>query len=114
LFAGEEAYHADCFRCVQCGNKIEDLVFTQTSKVSFVTPLHHLLAFDAFPDSISVPYFSQGIFCTACHEIRKQLKLKRKEDKSRKTASTEYAINKQLPQIPNPPSHVSVSRTHSW
>ncbi|KAI8578378.1 hypothetical protein K450DRAFT_247604 [Umbelopsis ramanniana AG] len=80
IMTGEEAYHADCFRCVQCGNKIEDLVFTQTSK---------------------------GIFCTACHEIRKQLKLKRKEDKSRKTTSAEYAMNKQLPQIPNPPSHSS-------
>ncbi|KAM3584281.1 Rho-type gtpase-activating protein [Umbelopsis sp. WA50703] len=76
---GDEAYHADCFRCVQCGDKIEDLVFTQTSK---------------------------GIFCTACHEIRKQLKLKRKEDKSRNTNSTEYAANKQLPVIPGgPPSN---------
>ncbi|KAH8548383.1 hypothetical protein BGW37DRAFT_431011 [Umbelopsis sp. PMI_123] len=34
IMTGEEAYHADCFRCVQCGNKIEDLVFTQTSKLN--------------------------------------------------------------------------------
>lgn len=32
-YLGEEAYHADCFRCTQCNIKIEDLVFTQTSKV---------------------------------------------------------------------------------
>jgi hypothetical protein len=51
-------------------------------------------------------FFQQGIFCTACHEIRKQLKLKRKEDKSRNTNSTEYAANKQLPVIPGgPPSN---------
>lgn len=30
---GEEAYHAKCFRCILCQNPIEDLVFTQTSKV---------------------------------------------------------------------------------
>ncbi|CAO3644996.1 unnamed protein product [Cunninghamella echinulata] len=51
---GDEAYHAECFRCVQCNTKIEDLVFTQTSK---------------------------GIFCTKCHETRKQLRQKRKEEK---------------------------------
>lgn len=33
-FPGDEAYHAECFRCAQCNIKIEDLVFTQTSKVS--------------------------------------------------------------------------------
>lgn len=32
-YIGDEAYHADCFRCVQCSKKIDDLVFTQTSKV---------------------------------------------------------------------------------
>jgi hypothetical protein len=31
---GDEAYHADCFRCVECNKKIDDLVFTQTSKAS--------------------------------------------------------------------------------
>ncbi|GAA5806506.1 hypothetical protein HPULCUR_012041 [Helicostylum pulchrum] len=32
IMTGDEAYHADCFRCVQCSKKIDDLVFTQTSK----------------------------------------------------------------------------------
>ncbi|KAI8142543.1 hypothetical protein BJV82DRAFT_669689 [Fennellomyces sp. T-0311] len=54
IMTGDEAYHADCFRCVQCNIKIEDLVFTQTSK---------------------------GIFCTACHEMRKQMRQKRKEER---------------------------------
>ncbi|CDH51060.1 signal transducer [Lichtheimia corymbifera JMRC:FSU:9682] len=54
IMTGEEAYHADCFRCTQCNIKIEDLVFTQTSK---------------------------GIFCTSCHEMRKQMRQKRKEER---------------------------------
>ncbi|KAG1183732.1 hypothetical protein G6F36_008225 [Rhizopus arrhizus] len=55
IMTGEEAYHADCFRCIQCSKKIEDLVFTQTTK---------------------------GIFCTKCHEARKQLRLKRRDEKN--------------------------------
>lgn len=49
---GEEAYHSDCFCCVSCKKKIEELVFTQTSK---------------------------GIHCTPCHEKRKAEKRKRQE-----------------------------------
>lgn len=52
---GDEAYHADCFRCVQCSKKIDDLVFTQTSK---------------------------GIYCTKCHEARKLLRLKRRDERN--------------------------------
>ncbi|KAI7871977.1 uncharacterized protein EV154DRAFT_110431 [Mucor mucedo] len=33
IMTGDEAYHADCFQCVSCKKKIDDLVFTQTSKV---------------------------------------------------------------------------------
>ncbi|KAI9264775.1 hypothetical protein BY458DRAFT_476706 [Sporodiniella umbellata] len=55
IMTGEEAYHADCFRCIQCSKKIDDLVFTQTVK---------------------------GIFCTKCYEARKQLRLKRKDEKN--------------------------------
>ncbi|KAI8340119.1 hypothetical protein BC941DRAFT_419438 [Chlamydoabsidia padenii] len=33
IMTGDEAYHAECFRCIQCHAKIDDLVFTQTSKV---------------------------------------------------------------------------------
>ncbi|KAK5829319.1 hypothetical protein F5H01DRAFT_271455, partial [Linnemannia elongata] len=32
IMTGDEAYHADCFRCIQCESKIEDLVFAKTSQ----------------------------------------------------------------------------------
>lgn len=54
-YLGDEAYHADCFRCVQCSKKIDDLVFTQTSK---------------------------GIYCTKCHEARKLLRIKRRDERN--------------------------------
>ncbi|GAA5807173.1 hypothetical protein MFLAVUS_000527 [Mucor flavus] len=57
IMTGDEAYHADCFRCVQCSKKIDDLVFTQTSK---------------------------GIYCTKCHETRKQQRLKRRDERNNK------------------------------
>ncbi|KAI7868463.1 hypothetical protein BDF14DRAFT_1793598 [Spinellus fusiger] len=60
IMTGEEAYHAECFACVQCHTRIEDLVFTQTSK---------------------------GIFCTSCHEMRKQLRQKRKEERLNRQGS---------------------------
>lgn len=41
--AGDESYHADCFRCRSCSNKIEELIFAKTS---------------------------QGIWCMACHNDR--------------------------------------------
>lgn len=55
IMTGDEAYHADCFRCVQCSKKIDDLVFTQTSK---------------------------GIYCTKCHEARKLLRSKRRDERN--------------------------------
>ncbi|KAL7333150.1 Rho-type gtpase-activating protein [Mucor circinelloides] len=60
IMTGDEAYHADCFRCVQCSKKIDDLVFTQTSK---------------------------GIYCTKCHEARKLLRLKRRDERNNNKAS---------------------------
>lgn len=38
--SGNEAYHSECFRCVSCKEKIEDLVFTQTSKVEHIINLN--------------------------------------------------------------------------
>ncbi|OZJ06079.1 hypothetical protein BZG36_01112 [Bifiguratus adelaidae] len=82
IMTGDEAYHADCFRCVLCHNKIEDLVFTQTSK---------------------------GIFCTSCHEQRKAEKQRRREEKQRRLdekaqlPSPIYKnyIDKSLPSLPS-------------
>ncbi|KAI8355635.1 hypothetical protein EDC96DRAFT_264281 [Choanephora cucurbitarum] len=55
IMTGDQAYHADCFRCIQCDKKINDLVFTQTNK---------------------------GIYCTKCHEMKKQLRLKKRDDRT--------------------------------
>ncbi|KAG1147189.1 hypothetical protein G6F37_006041 [Rhizopus arrhizus] len=44
IMTGENAYHSDCFKCISCKNKIEDLIFTQTKK---------------------------GIYCSICYESRK-------------------------------------------
>ncbi|KAI5478305.1 signal transducer [Pseudohyphozyma bogoriensis] len=43
IVTGDESYHADCFRCRSCSNKIEELIFAKTS---------------------------QGIWCMACHNER--------------------------------------------
>ncbi|KAI8582778.1 hypothetical protein K450DRAFT_226868 [Umbelopsis ramanniana AG] len=78
IMTGEEAYHADCFKCILCKKKIEDLVFTQTTK---------------------------GIFCTTCHEQRKLDKQKRKEERQRlqqsnKPPSPSGYVDKTLPSLP--------------
>ncbi|CAO3642723.1 unnamed protein product [Cunninghamella blakesleeana] len=52
IMTGDEVYHADCFKCVSCNEKINNLVFTPTSK---------------------------GIFCTPCYEKRRAEKHKRRE-----------------------------------
>ncbi|KAL0091204.1 hypothetical protein F4703DRAFT_1408248 [Phycomyces blakesleeanus] len=56
VMTGEEAYHADCFKCINCRKKIDDLVYTQTSK---------------------------GIYCTPCHEKRRAEKLRRREEREK-------------------------------
>ncbi|GAA6010625.1 hypothetical protein JCM10207_007771 [Rhodosporidiobolus poonsookiae] len=43
IVTGDESYHADCFRCRSCSNKIEELIFAKTQ---------------------------QGIWCMACHNER--------------------------------------------
>ncbi|GAA6006236.1 hypothetical protein JCM11491_002080 [Sporobolomyces phaffii] len=43
IVTGDESYHAECFRCRSCSNKIEELIFAKTT---------------------------QGIWCMACHNER--------------------------------------------
>ncbi|KAI9266913.1 hypothetical protein BDA99DRAFT_558939 [Phascolomyces articulosus] len=80
IMTGDEAYHANCFRCTSCKRRIEDLVFTQTTK---------------------------GIYCTPCHEKRKLERQKRKEEKElRKKQQQQQQYNlayatKSLPSIPS-------------
>ncbi|KAG0044872.1 hypothetical protein BGZ83_009847 [Gryganskiella cystojenkinii] len=68
---GDEAYHADCFRCIQCASKIDDLVFAKTS---------------------------QGIYCMNCHQERKEAKRQREERERMDRA--ERMMEKLLPTIP--------------
>ncbi|KAG2195184.1 hypothetical protein INT47_006466, partial [Mucor saturninus] len=75
IMTGDEAYHADCFRCVQCSKKIDDLVFTQTSK---------------------------GIYCTKCHETRKLLRLKRRDERNNNKSAAENKLVR-----PNPAFRIS-------
>ncbi|KAI8879732.1 RhoGAP-domain-containing protein [Backusella circina FSU 941] len=70
IMTGDEAYHADCFQCVSCKKKIDDLVFTQTSK---------------------------GIHCTPCHEKRRAEKQRRREEREKRNIQKQ---NKELPSIP--------------
>ncbi|KAF9954454.1 hypothetical protein BGZ72_004591 [Mortierella alpina] len=98
IMTGDEAYHADCFRCIQCDSKIDDLVFAKTS---------------------------QGIYCMKCHQERKEAKRQREERERMERA--ERMMDKLLPTIPEaeqrrpsepsrpapPPLPSSSSSTHS-
>ncbi|KAF9184750.1 hypothetical protein BGZ51_003153 [Haplosporangium sp. Z 767] len=85
---GDEAYHAECFRCVHCESKIDDLVFAKTS---------------------------QGIFCMKCHQERKEAKRQREERERMERA--DRMMDKILPTIPEaeqkrPDSSKSSGRYH--
>ncbi|GAA5951286.1 hypothetical protein JCM21900_003827 [Sporobolomyces salmonicolor] len=59
IVTGDESYHADCFRCRSCANKIEELIFAKTT---------------------------QGIWCMACHNERVARTRKHAEAKRSRTA----------------------------
>ncbi|KAI7851738.1 hypothetical protein BDC45DRAFT_514915 [Circinella umbellata] len=79
VMTGDEAYHANCFKCVLCKNKIDDLVFTQTSK---------------------------GIYCTSCHEQRKADRQRRREDREKRNnkSKSPTSPNKMSPPLSTPMS----------
>ncbi|KAI9272969.1 hypothetical protein BDA99DRAFT_280390 [Phascolomyces articulosus] len=84
VMTGDEAYHANCFRCVLCKKKIDDLVFTQTSK---------------------------GIYCTSCHEQRKAERQRRREDREKRNRSkSPTSPNNKSTMAPSLPPQMS-SRT---
>ncbi|KAF9436323.1 hypothetical protein BGZ76_004284 [Entomortierella beljakovae] len=68
---GEEAYHSECFRCIQCNAKIDDLVFAKTS---------------------------HGVYCMKCYQERKDAKRRREERERMERA--EKLMEKLLPTIP--------------
>lgn len=91
---GDEAYHADCFQCVSCKRKIDDLVFTQTSKVHIYIVASHIYTHALTQLSFS----SQGIHCTPCHEKRRAEKQRRREEREKRLQLKQQA--KELPAVP--------------
>lgn len=99
--AGDESYHADCFRCRSCSNRIEELIFAKTQ---------------------------QGIWCMACHNervarTRKHAEAKRKARKEKEKDATASRSSRtrseggrsssiggdadrtaELPEVPPPPA----------
>lgn len=51
---GDDSYHAHCFKCKVCGNRIDELVFAKTS---------------------------QGIYCMNCHNQRVARSRRRHQEK---------------------------------
>ncbi|PLW09513.1 hypothetical protein PCANC_24194 [Puccinia coronata f. sp. avenae] len=60
IVTGEESYHADCFRCRSCSNRIEELIFAKTS---------------------------QGIYCMTCHNERVTRSRRHAEAKRNKSSN---------------------------
>ncbi|GAA5939549.1 uncharacterized protein JCM15063_006212 [Sporobolomyces koalae] len=62
IVTGDESYHAECFRCRSCSNKIEELIFAKTT---------------------------QGIWCMSCHNERVARTRKHAEAKKNRGARKE-------------------------
>ncbi|KAG0145008.1 hypothetical protein CROQUDRAFT_108093 [Cronartium quercuum f. sp. fusiforme G11] len=60
IVTGDESYHADCFRCRSCSNRIEELIFAKTS---------------------------QGIYCMTCHNERVTRSRRHAEAKRNKSST---------------------------
>lgn len=41
IMAGEDSYHAHCFKCKVCKNRIDDLIFAKTSQGIYCMPCHN-------------------------------------------------------------------------
>ncbi|MBW0466835.1 hypothetical protein O181_006550 [Austropuccinia psidii MF-1] len=67
IVTGEESYHADCFRCRSCSNRIEELIFAKTS---------------------------QGIYCMTCHNERVTRSRRHAEAKRNKSNSNNQSSKK--------------------
>ncbi|KAJ9114608.1 hypothetical protein QFC22_005481 [Naganishia vaughanmartiniae] len=92
IMTGDESYHAHCFTCRACSNKIEELVFAKTS---------------------------QGIYCMSCHnervarsrrhaEAKQRAKAKKEEREREKAKSTSDQVAAS-PLKPLPPMSSSSS-----
>ncbi|KAJ3903803.1 signal transducer [Lentinula edodes] len=95
IMTGDDAYHAHCFKCKVCKNRIDELVFAKTS---------------------------QGIYCMDCHnermiKIRKHTQKKAERDRERQAAqaaaynelgASEFSRNNQSSVFHPPPRTSSV------
>ncbi|KAI8976218.1 hypothetical protein BDB01DRAFT_803775 [Pilobolus umbonatus] len=81
IMTGDKAYHPTCFQCVSCKVKITDLVYTQTAK---------------------------GIYCTACHELRKAERL-RKRNKLNNTSEQSDELRSTVQSGLTPPPETASS-----
>ncbi|BGP26361.1 Rho-type gtpase-activating protein [Rhodotorula toruloides] len=75
IVTGDESYHADCFRCRSCSNRIEELIFAKTQ---------------------------QGIWCMACHNER--VARTRKHAEAKRKARKEKEKEKEKEKDPNAPT----------
>jgi hypothetical protein len=71
---GDDSYHAHCFKCKVCKNRIEELVFAKTS---------------------------QGIYCMDCHNARVA---KSRRHAQRQKEKQEAAARAAASEMPNSPS----------
>nr|GAT57619.1 signal transducer [Mycena chlorophos] len=77
IMTGDDAYHAHCFKCKICSNRIEELVFAKTS---------------------------QGIYCMNCHSARMAKIRKHQERKQREKAAQAARTQSSTGLAPEPPS----------
>ena len=66
IMTGDDSYHAHCFKCKVCGNRIDELVFAKTS---------------------------QGIYCMNCHNQRVARSRRRHQEKKAAQAQAQAAAN---------------------
>ncbi|KAJ6609832.1 hypothetical protein B0H10DRAFT_2062666 [Mycena sp. CBHHK59/15] len=77
IMTGDDSYHAHCFKCKVCKNRIDELVFAKTS---------------------------QGIYCMKCHnermiKIRKHTQKKAEREKAATSASSRERDARLRPQV---------------
>jgi hypothetical protein len=78
---GDDSYHAYCFKCKVCKNRIDELVFAKTS---------------------------QGIYCMNCHSER-MAKVRRHAQKKAEKAEREKERAAALAAVGNNPSRAQVT-----
>ncbi|EGG01819.1 uncharacterized protein MELLADRAFT_91892 [Melampsora larici-populina 98AG31] len=84
IVTGDESYHADCFRCRSCQNRIEELIFAKTS---------------------------QGIYCMTCHNDR--VTRSRRHAEAKRNKSSNPNAKKERERDPHSPQLASNNNSNS-